>query len=194
MILLITLWFLFFVSHSLLAANSVKQLAERHLGSAFRFYRIAYNVLSILFLCGILYLMLFGAGSDMVFAPGRVSGVTSYVLMGAGMVIMVLAFRNYDLGEFTGIKQLAQHIHHPEKLMVSGLNRYVRNPLYTGVIIFIAGYFLYSPTWVNLVSLVMIYLYIYIGATLEERKLAQIFGEEYRAYQQRVKMLIPFIF
>jgi protein-S-isoprenylcysteine O-methyltransferase Ste14 len=194
MALLITLWFLFFVSHSLLAANGVKQRAEMYLGGAFRFYRIGYNLLSIIFLCGILYLMLLGDTSDSVFAPGRGSGIAGYVLMGAGLLIVILAFRNYDLWEFTGIKQLAQHIHHPEKLMVRGLNRYVRNPLYTGVIVFIAGYFLRSPNWVNLVSLVMIYLYIYIGATLEERKLAQVFGEEYRAYQQRVKMLIPFLF
>jgi protein-S-isoprenylcysteine O-methyltransferase Ste14 len=172
----------------------VKQYAEKYLGSAFRFYRIGYNLLSIFFLCGILYLMLLGDTSDSVFVPGGVSGVAGYVLMGAGLLIVILAFRNYDLGEFTGIKQLAQRIHHPEKLMIRGLNRYVRNPLYTGLIVFVAGYFLYAPTWVNLVSLAMIYLYIYIGATLEERKLAQVFGEEYRVYQQQVRMLIPFIF
>jgi protein-S-isoprenylcysteine O-methyltransferase Ste14 len=46
----------------------------------------------------------------------------------------------------------------------------------------------------NFVSLAIIYIYIYIGATLEERKLEQVFGEEYKAYQRNVKMLLPFLF
>jgi len=34
--------------------------------------------------------------------------------------------------------------------------------------------------------------YIFIGATLEERKLVDIFGAAYQKYQQDVPMLFPF--
>ncbi len=35
--------------------------------------------------------------------------------------------------------------------------------------------------------------YLVIGTLLEERKLVREFGEEYRAYQKRVSMFIPFL-
>ena len=78
--------------------------------------------------------------------------------------------------------------------MIKGLNAYVRNPLYFGIIIFIFGYFIHQPTWMNFVSLIIIYAYLYIGTALEEKKLETVFGEEYRQYKKRVKMLIPFLF
>ena len=34
-------------------------------------------------------------------------------------------------------------------------------------------------------------LYVLVGTWLEERKLVVEFGEEYRAYQRRVSMLVP---
>jgi protein-S-isoprenylcysteine O-methyltransferase Ste14 len=42
-----------------------------------------------------------------------------------------------------------------------------------------------------LAAAVGITLYILIGARLEERKLLSQFGEDYRAYQQKVPMFIP---
>ena len=194
MVLLIILWVLFFVSHSVLAANGVKAAAEKMLGKGFIFYRIGYNVFSLLFLGLILFILIFKHEPDFVFAADTAVSVAGLILMAVGVIIMLLAFRNYDLGEFTGIKQLAQKIHHPEKLMVRGLNKYVRNPLYTGILVLVLGYFLRQPTWMNLVSMLIIYAYIYIGTVLEEKKLEQVFGDEYRAYKQQVKMLIPFVF
>jgi protein-S-isoprenylcysteine O-methyltransferase Ste14 len=192
MVLLIILWAVFFFLHSLLASTQVKLRAETLLGPHFRFYRLAYNVFSLIFLSGILYLLVF-ADVDYLFAPTAVSTYAGYALMGLGLLIIVLAFRNYDLGEFSGIRQLAQQIHHPERLMITGLNRYVRNPLYTGIIVFAAGYLLWQPTGMNLATVIVLYVYIYIGTRLEERKLEAVFGEEYRAYKKRVKMLIPFV-
>ena len=194
MLLLIILWILFFVSHSFLAANGVKAAAEKLLGGSFVFYRIAYNIFSLVFLALILFILFFRHQLNFVFQPGAFNSLLGFILMPVGVVVMILAFRNYDLGEFTGIKQLAQKIHHPEKLMIKGINKYVRNPLYTGIIVLVLGYFLQQPTWMNLVSLFIIYVYIYVGTTLEEKKLEEVFGDEYRSYKKEVKMLIPFLF
>jgi protein-S-isoprenylcysteine O-methyltransferase Ste14 len=60
--------------------------------------------------------------------------------------------------------------------------------------VFIAGWFILQPNYEYLLSMVIIYIYIYIGATLEERKLEEVFGDEYREYKTKVRMLIPFIF
>jgi protein-S-isoprenylcysteine O-methyltransferase Ste14 len=194
MLVVIVLWVLFFFTHSLLASHRAKEHAGQWLGSYFRFYRLGYNIFSVIFLGGILSLLIFSDSQDYVFFPTTLSVFAGSSLMGLGLVIMVLSFRNYDLSEFSGIRQLAQKIHHPEKLMVTGLNVYVRNPLYTGTIVFMAGYFLWQPTSMYLVTLIIMYIYIYIGTLLEERKLEEVFGEEYRAYKRKVKMLIPFLF
>ncbi|MNG10005.1 hypothetical protein D3C76_1605500 [compost metagenome] len=36
-------------------------------------------------------------------------------------------------------------------------------------------------------------LYILIGTLLEEKDLVQLFGEQYRQYQRKVGMLLPFL-
>lgn len=194
MVLLVVSWMLFFVSHSLLAANHIKVIAQRMTGRYFVYYRICYNMLSLIFLAFILYLLAFKDDSPSLLQPNNIVTWLGGGTMLLGMLIMILAFKSYDLGEFTGIKQLSRQIHHPEKLVVKGLNAYVRNPLYTGIIVLVAGYFLLRPTSMNFVSLIIIYIYIYIGASLEEKKLEQVFGEEYKAYQSKVKMLLPFLF
>lgn len=193
MFLLITLWVLFFFSHSLLAANAVKRSAEKVMGSFYRFYRILYNLLSLLFLSAILYELYAERSFKLLFTVSSTLMVAAYVLMAAGLIIIVMAFGNYDLAEFAGISQLAKQLHHPDKLVVRGINRYVRNPLYTGIIVFVAGWFLLQPSYEYLVSMLIIYIYIYIGATLEERKLGEVFGNEYREYKSKVRMLIPFL-
>jgi protein-S-isoprenylcysteine O-methyltransferase Ste14 len=194
MTLLIVLWVLFFVSHSVLASNRVKAAAEVFLGAGFMFYRLVYNIISLAFLAGILYILFYAHDLNFVFPSNHYTHFASAILAATGVVIMFLAFRNYDIGEFTGFRQLAQKIHHPERLSYDGLNAYVRNPLYTGIILFVLGYFINQPTWMNLVTLIIIYLYIYIGTKLEEKKLEEVYGAEYRQYKKRVKMLIPFIF
>lgn len=194
MIVLIVLWILFFISHSLLAADSIKAAAEKVLGNFYRFYRIGYNLFSAFFLSGIMYILLFNHELNYVYEFSKYSKQAGWFFLFMGVLIMIISFRNYDLAEFTGIKQLAQKIHRPEKLVIKGLNAYVRNPLYFGIIILALGYFLQQPTYMNLVSVLIIYAYLYIGTTLEEKKLEAAFGNEYTEYKKQVKMLLPYLF
>ncbi len=194
MIVLIILWILFFISHSLLAADSVKAAAEKVLGNFYRFYRIGYNLFSAVFLSAIMYILLLKHELNYVYEFSKYSTQAGWFFLFMGALIMIISFRNYDLAEFTGIKQLAQKIHRPEKLVIKGLNAYVRNPLYFGIIILALGYFLQQPTYMNLVSVLIIYVYLYIGTTLEEKKLEAAFGNEYTEYKKQVKMLLPYLF
>lgn len=178
----------------MLASNSAKGAAEKFLGQSFIFYRLAYNIFSLVFLFLILYILLQKHEMNFVFSPAKFLSNAGVFLLASGVLIIMLAFANYDLGEFTGIKQLANQIHHPEKLVVKGLGKYVRHPLYFGIIILVTGLFLYLPTQMNLLSALITCAYIYIGARLEEKKLEEVFGEEYRTYMQRTKMLLPFLF
>ena len=55
----------------------------------------------------------------------------------------------------------------------------------------LAGYFLWFPSVKNLIFVLVSIFYLVVGSLLEEVKLTNQFGEDYRNYRRKVKMLIP---
>jgi protein-S-isoprenylcysteine O-methyltransferase Ste14 len=80
------------------------------------------------------------------------------------------------------------------RLVIEGLNRYVRHPLYAGTILIVLGLVVFLPTMTNLIVFILILIYTLIGIKLEEKKLVEQFGQEYEDYRKNVPMLIPKIF
>ncbi len=83
-------------------------------------------------------------------------------------------------------------VDHPKKLVVSGLYRYVRNPMYVGVLLVIAGEVILLRSIV-LVQYALVFLaIIHINILLyEERYLRFRFGESYDEYRKNVRRWIP---
>ena len=83
-------------------------------------------------------------------------------------------------------------IDHPKQLVVSGLYRYVRNPMYLGVLLFLLGealflqyrdFLLYTAAWFIFVHLtVLVY---------EEPNLRRKFGDSYERYTSSVRRWVP---
>jgi protein-S-isoprenylcysteine O-methyltransferase Ste14 len=78
------------------------------------------------------------------------------------------------------------------ELVTSGPYRFVRHPIYTGLLLAMLGTALVN----NLLGLIVVAAlaaYFYYCGTVEERNLAATFPEAYPEYRSRTKMLIPFL-
>jgi len=183
------LWALYYGLHSLLATNAAKAWAARRWVAAPRFYRLAYNQLSV---WGFLVLWHWQerlAGPP-VARPAWLAGVGA-VLAAGGLGLAVAALRGYDLGEFAGWKYVRRAVLPAAPLRTAGLNAYVRHPLYLGVLVLLAGAWLVAPTAPRAVFGLLTWGYVLAGRRLEEQKLLAVFGPAYRAYQLRVPALWP---
>jgi methanethiol S-methyltransferase len=177
-------WILYFGLHSLLAASSVKRSAEHRLGKGFRYYRLGYSLISLVGLVGLLFL----SGSipaAYFFSSEGVIRYVSLVFTTFGVILIQVSFRQYNLKGFLGLEPEAQH------LRSDGILRWVRHPIYSGVILITVGFFLFIPNLPSLVSCLCILAYLPVGIMLEEKKLISSFGEAYRSYRKEVPALIP---
>lgn len=175
--------------HSLLASRQVKTSFERWLGmKAMRFYRLAYNLLSILTFLPILWLAVVLPDRQLYAIPLPWLALT---LAGQALAAVLLGIGVFQTGllDFTGLGALAGRETSASKLVTRGLYRFVRHPLYSAGILFI---WLTPVMTINLfIILAASTMYIILGAYIEERKLRREFGAEYAAYQAAVPMLIP---
>ncbi len=72
-----------------------------------------------------------------------------------------------------------------DHLVTDGLFKYLRHPMYTGFILWIAGWILYSGAGMSLIAGVVSIACVLWWARLEEAKLIEVYGEEYREYRKR---------
>ena len=78
------------------------------------------------------------------------------------------------------------------ELVTTGPYRYVRHPIYTGMLLAILGSAL-ATTRAWLVVFVGMVIYCVYSAWTEERLTLQQFPEQYAQYKRRTKALIPFV-
>jgi len=116
-----------------------------------------------------------------------VLAVIGAVLFGCGIALAVWA--RLHLGRNWGMPMTQRA--EPE-LVTSGPYRFVRHPIYTGLLTAMLGTTLVN----NLLGLIVVAAlvgYFYYCGTVEERNLAATFPAAYPEYRSRTKMLIPFL-
>jgi protein-S-isoprenylcysteine O-methyltransferase Ste14 len=80
----------------------------------------------------------------------------------------------------------------PKELVVSGLYKYVRNPMYVGVLFVILGHFLWFGFWNLLIYGALVFLAFHSFVIFyEEPNLKQRFSTAYEGYLKRVPRWIP---
>jgi methanethiol S-methyltransferase len=189
-ILLAALWITYGVLHSLLADTRVKDWLSGRLGSLSMHYRLFYSLFAFITFIAILVYQV-SMVSPLVYSGFLFLKIIGSLITLAGLGIMLICIRKYFMS-ISGYRSLVE----PEKdgagLMVTGIHRYVRHPLYLGTFIFIWGLWVVIPYLSLLISNIVITTYTLIGINLEEKKLEQLFGDSYRTYKQKVPRLLPF--
>ena len=184
------LWLSFGYMHSLLTLPKVRKVLLPVFGRAYRF---AYN----LFAMGhflIVYLIgrtLFEHSAFNVFSSDLGAGLFNAISI-IGVIVLLLALRQYDLGLFSGLSQLFNRQQSTtasvEPLNTGGLNRWVRHPLYTGLFMYIWGG---ATNQFGLWTAIFASLYLLIGVHFEEKKLIALYGDAYIRYQSSVSAFLP---
>jgi protein-S-isoprenylcysteine O-methyltransferase Ste14 len=138
-----------------------------------------------------------------VLAPGATAGLVPWLITGwdvpedAGPALTVLAVVLVALGAAVVVACFVRFVTEgrgtpapvapTEELVVGGLYRYVRNPMYVGVATAIAGQALLFRSWP-----VLVWLAAFLTAVVsfvkvyEEPRLAEQFGESYERYRRSV--------
>jgi methanethiol S-methyltransferase len=187
---LVILWLLFFISHSFFAATGVKNYFAKTIGNAFKYYRFAYSLLSLILLVLIIG-QLFLSESDIIFNGNTVTQVVGITLLLAGLYIMYSVFLKIDFFSFIGMSARDES---PSGLITEGWYKVVRHPLYWGTLLFLMGIFFLKPTFMVFVSVVLSVIYIIIGIEFEEKKLRENLGKPYIDYAFNKKKFIPFVY
>ncbi len=116
-----------------------------------------------------------------------VLGVIGVVVFALGIALAIWA--RIHLGRNWGMPTTQKA--DPE-LVTSGPYRFVRHPVYSGILTGVLG----TALATNLIGLIIVGVlgaYFYYSATVEERNLTAAFPTAYSAYRTTTKMLIPFL-
>jgi len=181
--------FLWGIVHSILASLEAKGWFHRIFGTAsVRFYRLVYNIFSVVSFVPILWLMVILPDKVLYQVP-----VPWMYLLLVGqltaVVLLIVGVLQTDTLAFIGLRQVIEGERRSSKLVTNGLYHWVRHPLYAAGLLFIWLAPLMSQN--SLIVTIAATVYIIVGAFFEERKLRREFGQEYEYYRAKTPMLIP---
>jgi protein-S-isoprenylcysteine O-methyltransferase Ste14 len=128
------------------------------------------------------------------FLSGRILPATRFVFFtGAAFVVAGLAFSVWaraHLGRnWSGVVTLKTD----HELIRSGPYRFVRHPIYAGLLVAIVGSAIVRGEWRGVVAVAIAIVALWRKLRLEERWLGETFGDQYAKYRAEVSALIPLV-
>ena len=142
-----------------------------------------------------------------IVAPGMVAGYIPLALFRNGPkidagIFAYLAFPLWLVGGTLLVWSFWNFLHEgsgtpapvdpPKELVVTGFYRYMRNPIYTGILAILAGYFLWFGYWGLLIYGMIVFLAFSVFVMYyEEPTLKRKFGPAYEEYCRRVPRWFP---
>jgi protein-S-isoprenylcysteine O-methyltransferase Ste14 len=108
------------------------------------------------------------------------------VLAGLGFSIWARRVLGRNWSAIVTVKQ--EH-----ELIQTGPYRYIRHPIYTGILVGCIGSAIPASEWRGYGACLLVLLAFTIKLKIEEHWMTEYFGPLYAQYQKRTRMLIPFI-
>lgn len=157
-------------------------------------YRLVYNFVATATLIPLLLFKHSLAGDPIVGWIGPLE-VVRLGFLALAIWLFWAGAKSYDLRWFSGLTQLRSRCTFvgdasAAELRTDGILARVRHPWYGGALLLLwthVGMF----DAANLVTSLVLTVYVVVGAFLEERKLTRIHGAAYLAYQRQVPMFFP---
>lgn len=130
------------------------------------------------------YLILKASGNELIPESLNVSQYAGAILMVSGFIVMLACILRFA----TEGKGTLSPLDATKKLVVRGLYRYSRNPMYVGVMLMLVGEALFwkSPALAVYAAAVFVAFNLFI-LLHEEPRLRREFGEDYKKYFSEVR-------
>lgn len=106
-------------------------------------------------------------------------------IFGATIIILALLQLNKNLSPFPTPKKNTA-------LLQNGLFKYIRHPIYTGIILFFTGYSVYQNSFYKLAISMLLLVLFYFKSNYEEQRLEQKFPD-YKLYKSKTGKFFPWI-
>ncbi|MEZ4984175.1 MAG: isoprenylcysteine carboxylmethyltransferase family protein [Saprospiraceae bacterium] len=176
----------YFALHSLMAATAVKGWLGRWLTS--QQHRLLFNTSALLMLVPVVYAY-YQCQQPPLWQSSLLQRIVGALLFVSGAALLWRAFRPYDTAAFLGLKK-----EHYNELVIQGMGRYMRHPLYSASFLLLWGLPLWLPTLAHGLIAVIGSIYLLIGTYWEEQKLLREFGAAYQQYKREVPRFWPILF
>jgi protein-S-isoprenylcysteine O-methyltransferase len=129
-----------------------------------------------------------------LFPNATVRYLREFYLAGFLLFLGGLILRWYSIGYLCRYFTVDVSISAEHKLVDSGPYRYIRHPTYTGALLAFLGLGFCFGNWLSILFMTVPIIAAFLWRIrIEEHALNDALGEEYRAYTQRTKRLIPFV-
>lgn len=152
-------------------------------------------IFAMLFLLGIILLIFIALKTDEFF---QLSGPLYYpwsVIVSVPLIVMGVLLWGWSVMQFLRVGGTPVPINPPPRLVTTGPYAYTRNPMLSGVFLFLfgLGIILESPSLVLFYTPFFVVLNVVYFKFIEEPELERRLGDEYREYKRRTPMLIPHV-
>jgi protein-S-isoprenylcysteine O-methyltransferase Ste14 len=123
-----------------------------------------------------------------VFPPNAATFLVGTVILIAGLLFSVWA--RVALGKNWSAEVTVKEDH---ELVENGPYRWVRHPIYTGILAGLLGSAIAQDRWASFVAVALVFVGFWFKLLREEAWMRETFGERYAAYGQRTARLLPFV-